>query len=347
LSTGLDIKGIDSKIDDFTAKQVSSQQITFGHLEKIEETVQTTCVQVERLDATLAAIQRSVLGISTKNRQFSKTRHKILKPQPRKHGLPESRHEEVPSMLGVFSELVQQTADHSIIPAQVNKLVDLAVTVRYRCGKAHFEPLALPDPEFEAASFETKLRMVKYLQDLRLLLWLLCRKEYFCDRAFQLTGLPQSQLIPEARLASSWTVWTTLEIASLDPRAKIRCTDRACLEYLQRMLDSKSSELGSKLQTQNSLHALIGLHIWQGDLSSDRIYALSLKHARRQVNIKELGHRVSVTETGVLEDRRRRLGILLDAIIEDLVRWLASQIEAIFEQLERTGYSPLPLNEDC
>jgi hypothetical protein len=110
-------------------------------------------------------------------------------------------------MPGAFSELVQQTADLSIVPTQINKLVDLAVTVRYRCGKAHFEPLALPDPEFEAASFDTKLRMVKYLQDLRLLVWLLCRKEYFCDRAFQLTSLPQSQLVRENRLVSSLIIY--------------------------------------------------------------------------------------------------------------------------------------------
>lgn len=369
MSTGLDIKGIDSKIDDFTAKQLSSQQITFGHLEKIEERVQTaaglqstslaetaeisrstskihetlhdiqksqatshqtTCVQAERLDATLAAIQRSLLGISTKNRQVSKTRRKILKPQPRKHGLPESRHEEVPSMPGVFSELVQQTADHSIVPAQINKLVDLAVTVRYRCGKAHFEPLALPDPEFEAASFETKLRMVKYLQDLRLLLWLLCRKEYFCDRAFQLTGLLQSQLIPEARLASSWTVWTTSEVASFGPKAKIRCRDEASLEYLQRMLCIESFEFGSKIQTQNSLYPSIGLRIWQSDLEGDHGQALKLRLARQQANLKKLVHKRLMMKV-VYGITRPRLDICsMDHIyvnLEDSLRWLASQID--------------------
>ncbi|KAH8761929.1 hypothetical protein BGZ57DRAFT_931548 [Hyaloscypha finlandica] len=299
LSTSLDIQVIDSKVDDLAVKQTSSHQITVGHLEKVQERVeavetlqstslaetveisrstsgiqetlhdiqksqatshQTTCVQVERLGATLAAIQRSILGISTKNRQVSRTRRKILKPQPRRHGLPECRHEEVPSMQGVFSELVQQTADLSIVPTRINNLVDLAVTVRYRCGKAHFEPLALPDPGFEAASFETKLRMVKYLQDLRLLHWLLRRKEYTCHRSLVINPSPRSELVLEARLVSSWTVWTTLDIASLGSQTNIRCREVAFLCYLEKRLCSGYMELGSEFRTQkHPFPPLIGL----------------------------------------------------------------------------------------
>ena len=119
-------------------------------------------------------------------------------------------------MPGIFSELVQRTVDPSTIPVQINRLVDLAVTVRYRCGKAQFRAVAVPDPEFDAADFETKLRMVKYLQDLRLLLWLLSRKEYVVSRDHVFHYLPQSSLIPDANLCSTWTFWRTINHLSID-----------------------------------------------------------------------------------------------------------------------------------
>lgn len=46
--------------------------------------------------------------------------------------------------------------------------------------------------------------MVKYLQDLRFLLWLLCRKECIWDGILNPSGLPRSGLISEAQLVSSW-----------------------------------------------------------------------------------------------------------------------------------------------
>jgi hypothetical protein len=226
MPTSLDVQAIDSKVDIFTEKQDSSQRVAIGHLEKIQERVQifetlqhanhgttlnisrstdkieetlheirvsqtssqqTTRLQVEKLDATLSAIQRSLLSLATKERPRSRGRRngkRIRHSSPIK-GCGEWEDDSMPE----FSELVQQTVSPAEIPAQVNRLVDLAVTVRYRCGKAHFEALAVPDPEFESADFEAKLRMVKYLQDLRLLLWLLCRKEYVYNRCFTSASL--------------------------------------------------------------------------------------------------------------------------------------------------------------
>lgn len=109
------------------------------------------------------------------------------------------------SMPGIFSELVQRTVNPSTIPVQINRLVDLAVTVRDRCSKAQFRAATVPDPEFNAADFKTKLRMVNYLQDQRLLLWLLCRKEYVVSRGHVFHCLPHSSLIPVANLGSAWT----------------------------------------------------------------------------------------------------------------------------------------------
>lgn len=118
-------------------------------------------------------------------------------------------------MPGIFSELVQRTVNPSTIPVQINRLADLEFTVRYRCGKAQFRAVTVPDPEFDAADFETKLRMVKYLQDLRLLLWLLCRKEYVVSRDHVFHCLPQSSLIPDANLCSAWTFWRTINLLSI------------------------------------------------------------------------------------------------------------------------------------
>ena len=307
MSTSLDVQAIDSKVDDLAVKQTSSHQMTVSHLEKIQEGVeavealqhtahQTTLdslrstdrthealhdirmsqtasqqaarLQAEKLDATLAAIQRSLLSTARPARPRPRSRR--IGRTPHVTPIADIKECKDHAMLGVFSELVQRTTNPSTIPAQLNRLVDLAVTVRYRCGKAHFEPLALPDPEFEAASFETKLRMVKYLQDLRLLLWLLCRKEYFCDRAFQLTSLPQSQLIPEARLVSSWTVWTTLEIASLRSKTKLRCRDGPFLRYLL-FFRSESLEFRSNLRTEDPHYPPIGLRMWHIDLMTEQL----------------------------------------------------------------------------
>ncbi|KAH9207552.1 hypothetical protein DL95DRAFT_527831 [Leptodontidium sp. 2 PMI_412] len=239
MSASLDIQSIKLKVDNFKEKQVSSQQITVSHLEqikssmhaaaafqtaslaettkiskstaKIHETLheihQSTRLQVEKLDATLAAIQRSLLKPSSKGSQSARIGRKSQKKGSRRCNTVDLEENEDQSMPEIFSELVQRTAGLSKVPAQVNKLVDLAVTVRYRHGEAYFEPFAVPDPQFKAASFETKLRMVKYLQDLRLLLWLLRRKEYFCS-----IGKREDQT-PE---------WEHLVAAEGDPRSRVR-----------------------------------------------------------------------------------------------------------------------------
>jgi hypothetical protein len=245
MSTSLDLQAIDSKVDNFTTKQTSSQQITDSHFEKIQERVQifqalqhttheatlevsrstdkihqtlhdirvsqassqqATHLQADRLDATLATIQRSLLNMAHSAHSRPRSRRTGRKMR---HSRPimESESEDCgdSSMQGVFSELVQRTAEPAIIPSQLNRLVDLVVTVRYRCGKAHFEALAIPDLEFEAAGVETKLRMIKYLQDLRLLLWLLYRKEHVCKGSFEFARFSRSEFISEAGLVSSWT----------------------------------------------------------------------------------------------------------------------------------------------
>jgi hypothetical protein len=191
-------------------------------------------------------------------------------------------------MLGVFSGLVQRTTNPSTIPAQLNKLVDLAVTVRYRCGKAQYEAVAVPDPEFDAANFGTRLRMVKYLQDLRLLLWLLCRKEYTCHRSLVIKSSPRSELVLEARLVSSWTVLTTFEIASWASKAKIRCRDGAYLTYLLEKWRGESLEFRSNLRTRKYFSSLLGLLTWEKDLVIDRVHALDLAKARLQAVIDKL-----------------------------------------------------------
>ena len=113
---------------------------------------------------------------------------------------------------------------------------------------------------------------MKYLQDLRLLLWLLCRKEYTCHRSLVINSSPGSELVLEARLVSSWTVWTTLERASLDSQAKITCIDRVYLRYLKGLCNkyiNEYLELGNILQSNNSLRSLIGLMIWARYLTND------------------------------------------------------------------------------
>jgi hypothetical protein len=313
MSTSLDVQAIDSKVDDLAVKQTSSHQITVSHLEKIQEGVeaaetlqhtahqttldisrstdrihealhdirmsqtssqQTTQLQAERLDTALAAIQRSLLSRARPAR--SRPRSRRIGRTPHVTPIADNKESKDHALLDVFSELVQRTTNPSTIPAQLNRLVDLAVTVRYRCGKAQYEAVAVPDPEFEAANFGTRLLMVKYLQDLRLLLWLLCRKEYTCHRSLVFNTSPRSELVLEARLVSSWTIWTTCEIASFGPQAKIRCRDKAYLRYLQKMLDSEVFELGINLGTQDCFRPLTGILLWQIDLNSDRLAALEL-----------------------------------------------------------------------
>lgn len=118
ISTSLDVQALDTRVDSFAAKQVSSQQITAGHLEKIQEKVQavrilhhtthettleiskstekihqtlhdirtsqaesqqSTRLQAEKLDGALAAIQRSLLSMASNGR-----------PRPRLYELLES-----------------------------------------------------------------------------------------------------------------------------------------------------------------------------------------------------------------------------------------------------------------
>ena len=264
MSTSLDVQAVDSKVDDFAAQQTSSQQTNIAHLEKIQEDMravaeaQTTTYettldisrsadrvhqtlhdiqvsqstaqqfniqQAEKLDAILSAIQRSLLSTPVNELRTARARRNIRKTSFRRRDEVNVKAKEGHSPSKPFSELVEQTADPTT-PAQLNRLVDLAVTVRYRGGKAHFEALAVPDLEFEAADFETKLRMVKYLQDLRLLLCILCQKEYVCGKPFITNSFHQSELVLEAGLVSSWTLWASFDIASLGSQADMRCKDK-------------------------------------------------------------------------------------------------------------------------
>jgi dihydroneopterin aldolase len=254
MSTSLDIQTIDSKFEIVAAEQTSSQRTNIGHLDKIQEGVQavatlqkTACSaaldisrstdrihetlqyiqasqaasqlfsnqQAEKIDAVVSAIQRSLLNAPVKEQRTPRTRQNARKTSFCRRNVVDVEEKEEQSMPGIFSELVQRTVNPSTIPVQINRLVDLAVTVRYRCGKAQFRAVAVPDPEFDAADFETKLRMVKYLQDLRLLLWLLCRKEYVVSRDHVFHCLPQSSLIPDANLDSAWTFWRTINLLSI------------------------------------------------------------------------------------------------------------------------------------
>jgi hypothetical protein len=243
LSTSLDVQAIDSKVDNLAVEHASSQRINVNHLERIQQEVQgvgavqhttlettlgvsrstnkihdtlqdiqisqasshqTTRCQLESLDARIAAMQRSILKIP--HQKGAKTRRRVRRPDPRSHVSQEGH-----SLLGAYSELEQRTPNPPVVPTQLNRLVDIAVTARHRCGKWHLEALAMPDSAFEAADFGTRLRMVKYLQDLRLLLWLLCRKEYSRDWLLNPSGFPRSELITEAQLSSTWNLETFLD----------------------------------------------------------------------------------------------------------------------------------------
>jgi hypothetical protein len=104
-------------------------------------------------------------------------------------------------------------------PTQVNRLVDIAVTVRYRRGKPCVSILGIIDQEFQEADFETKRRMVKSLQDLRFLIWLFtCNTDLGSN--FQSSIMkPQSGLIRDAGIASTWNFWKwhTLVMAGTIP----------------------------------------------------------------------------------------------------------------------------------
>ena len=222
---------MDTKVDKFTESQNTSQHVTNSHLEQIKasmdaavvvqsaslaeateisnstieiqetlhemhQSTQSTRMQVEKLDATLVAIAQSLLKSTIKGSRSTRTGTSFRKRGSRRCNTVDSGKDQRETMTDIFSEFVQQTTDVPIVQAQMTKLVDLAVIVRYRCGKAQFESLAVPDPQFEAATFSARLRMVKYLQDLRLLLWLLCRKEkeYFCNRGKSEEYAPEGKI---------------------------------------------------------------------------------------------------------------------------------------------------------
>lgn len=245
LSTSLDLQAIDSKVENLAVEHASSQNANANHLERIQQDVQsvgavqhithettlgisrstvkihdtlqdiqtsqasshhTTRCQLESLDARIAAMQRSILNIP--HHKGVKPRRRVRKPDPRRHVSQEH------AFLGAYSELEQRTPNPPAVPTQLNKVVDIAVTARLRCGKWHLEAFAIPDTAFEAANFGTRLRMVKYLQDLRLLLWLLCRKECIRDRLLNPSSLPRSELISESRLVSSWNISTIFDITA-------------------------------------------------------------------------------------------------------------------------------------
>jgi hypothetical protein len=162
-------------------------------------------------------MQRSLLNIPTAHQKGTRSRRRARRPDSRRHVSREGH-----SLLGLYSELEQRTSNPPAVPIQLNRLVDIAVTAQRRCGKWHLQALAIPDSAFDAADFGTRLRMVKYLQDLRLLLWLLCRKEYSRDWLLNPSGFPRSELISEARLVSSWSLSTLCIIPTRIPLAKFR-----------------------------------------------------------------------------------------------------------------------------
>jgi hypothetical protein len=241
MSTSQVIDGIDSKIDNFTAEQTSNQTLNINYLEKIQEGVQaaatlqsTTQVetsnvskatesmrqvlqdiqtsqatshqmslqQAQKLDGVLYAIQTSLLNVTTNNCPRPKTRRSRKSCYQRRttFGIEKTKG------LSTHQDLSHDTSQSSIAEVQLNRVVDLAFTVRYRCGEAQFKPIAVPDPVFEEADWETKLRMVKYLQDLRLLLWLLRRDTYSVNglSAFRYSKSFSSYYISESSLVSSW-----------------------------------------------------------------------------------------------------------------------------------------------
>lgn len=164
---------------------------------------QTSLQQAEKLDGVLAAIQSSLLNITTSNNTRTQGRRsrKTCYRSRTAFDIEKSKG------LSIRRDLSHDTPESSIAEVQLNRVVDLAFTVRYRCGKAQFKTIAVPDPVFEKADWETNLRMVKYLQDLRLLLWFLRRDTYSVNglSAFRYMDSSSSYCISEMSLVSSWT----------------------------------------------------------------------------------------------------------------------------------------------
>jgi hypothetical protein len=292
MSTSQVVDGIDSKIDHFKAEQTSNQTLNINYLEKIQEgvqaaaTVQSTTygatlenvkstnriqetlqdirifqefsqqssrLQAEKLDATLAAIQLSLLTIASngRSRPTSWRNRRKLSRTPR---MPQAKCCGADSMPEIISDLVQWMVDSSTIPVQMNRLVDIAITVRFQCGKAHYEAIAIPDETFNAADSKAKLKMVKYLQDLRLLLWLLCRKEFVGGRSFDFSSVSQSALVSEANFASSWLLWTDFGLTLLRPHTKIGVDDQLYPLYLRNTILTGCT--GGTIALQGFLNAL-------------------------------------------------------------------------------------------
>lgn len=87
------------------------------------------------------------------------------------------------------------------------RLVDTAVTVKFRRNEWHLEMVAIPDESYQTADIKMKIRMVKVLKDLRLLIWLLRQER--CQ-AFQKYRYAESQsldLVLEKSISSAWFVW--------------------------------------------------------------------------------------------------------------------------------------------
>jgi hypothetical protein len=175
-------------------------------------------------------MQRSLLSIPNKSRTHPKSRRNSRKLHLTKRG--QAGYHRNGSILGPPSEPVQDIKLPPKVPAQLTRLVDLAVTVRYRSGQAQFETVAVLDPDFEAAGIETKLRMVQYLQDLRLLLWLLCRKQRSDPRLITPYSTHHSKLMSEAGLVSYWTIRMTLSMAAHSDEPQLNHSHVGSMLYL-------------------------------------------------------------------------------------------------------------------
>lgn len=68
------------------------------------------------------------------------------------------------------------------ISNHVVNLVDSVVMVKFRGSELYLEVAAIPERNYESADVKTEIRMVRVLQDLCLLTWLLRQENH---RAFQ------------------------------------------------------------------------------------------------------------------------------------------------------------------
>jgi hypothetical protein len=119
----------------------------------------------------------------------------------------------VASTTGFEHEAEHCSSDNPITQfLRVNQLVDIAITVRYRQGKPIIGVIGILDPDFEAAEFETKVRMVKFLQDLRLLFWLFAHNNNFERSIQRQTTNDQSAITKSSNLAITWNLWKTSEV---------------------------------------------------------------------------------------------------------------------------------------